>query len=108
MVAPSWTSAKTIWAILAPRSKVKEWAPSFFIPRVRGEVSIPVLSHPTAAGRKRGPHNCGVCDGAVHRAILALSTTQREVERPSCRCEEAWRLQRKVEGFYQSPLGEWP
>jgi len=32
-------------------------------------IKIPVLSHPTAGGRKRGAHNCGECDSTVLNAI---------------------------------------
>lgn len=101
-----WTLVEHLWR----RGEYRPpwlWSALEVLERVRGEVSIPVLSHPTAAGRRRGPHNCGACDSAVHRAILALSHTQKDVELPQCQCRGAWQLQRKVEGFYQSPLGEW-
>lgn len=101
-----WTLVEHLWR----RGEYRPpwlWSVLEVLEKVRGEVSIPVLSHPTAAGRKRGPHNCGACDGDVYKAIMELSINQRDVERPSCRCTEAWQLQRRIEGFLQSPLGEW-
>jgi hypothetical protein len=55
-------------------------------------VDIPVMSHPTAAGKRRGTHNCGSCDGEVYRGIMAYSTT-RDVKHLEldCKCKNLWK-----------------
>jgi hypothetical protein len=55
-------------------------------------VDIPVLSHPTAAGKQRGAHNCGSCDGEVYRGIIAYSATRDPQHLESdCKCKELWK-----------------
>lgn len=73
---PPW-----LWSLLEVMRKIKE------------KVSIPLLSHPVAAGKPRGVHNCGKCDHRVYRAIVNFSATQNgeyldEVD--YCRCREEW------------------
>jgi radical SAM enzyme (TIGR01210 family) len=53
----------------------------------------PIICDPVAAGTKRGPHNCGLCDLAVAEAIRKYSLTQDSAifDDLDCRCKEAWR-----------------
>ena len=60
-----WTLVEHLWRRGEYRPQWL-WSVLEVLEKVRGEVSIPVLSHPTAAGKRRGPHNCGACDSAVH------------------------------------------
>ncbi|RMF90109.1 MAG: TIGR01210 family radical SAM protein [Methanobacteriota archaeon] len=54
---------------------------------------VPVLSHPTAAGKPRGAHNCGACDQTVAEAIKEFSITQDpgHLEGLDCRCKKHWK-----------------
>lgn len=53
---------------------------------------IPVLSHPTAAGKRRGAHNCGKCDSDVYRGIMAYSTTRDAKHlKVDCKCKNLWK-----------------
>ncbi|MEE8400834.1 MAG: archaeosine biosynthesis radical SAM protein RaSEA [Candidatus Hydrothermarchaeaceae archaeon] len=53
---------------------------------------IPVISHPTAAGKMRGAHNCKSCDREVYRGILAYSITQEpEHLEMDCKCKSVWK-----------------
>ena len=56
------------------------------------EIKIPVLSHPTAGGRKRGTHNCGKCDSTVLSAIQEFSKTQDPsvLTKLDCTCKGHW------------------
>jgi len=56
-------------------------------------VEGPIVCDPVGAGTKRGPHNCGECDGAVAEAIRAHALTQDRgaLDRLDCRCKETWR-----------------
>jgi radical SAM enzyme (TIGR01210 family) len=53
----------------------------------------PIVCDPVGAGTRRGPHNCGECDGAVAEAIRAHALTQNRgaLDRLDCRCKETWR-----------------
>lgn len=63
-------------------------------------VDIPVLSHPTAAGKHRGAHNCGSCDGDVYRGVMAYSTTRdRKHLNLDCKCKDLWRDTLELEGL---------
>lgn len=55
-------------------------------------IDVPVLSHPTGAGTRRGAHNCGVCDKEVTDAIRRFSLEQdpQILEGLSCDCKEHW------------------
>jgi radical SAM enzyme (TIGR01210 family) len=55
-------------------------------------VDIPVLSHPTAAGKRRGTHNCGKCDNDIYRGIMKYSTSQdaKSLEF-DCDCKNLWK-----------------
>ena len=68
--------------------------------------TTPVKSDPVAGGKKRGAHNCGKCDDAVMRAIMAWNVSQDErvFSRLSCDCQEEWRDQLELEQFFQGPI----
>ncbi len=72
---PPW-----LWSVI----EVLKWADE--------NVDIPVLSHPTAAGKRRGAHNCGNCDTEVYRGIMAYSTTRdpKHLE-VDCECKKSWK-----------------
>ncbi len=55
-------------------------------------INIPVLSHPTAGGRKRGAHNCGECDSKVLTAIQEFSKNQdpSTLTKLDCTCKKHW------------------
>jgi hypothetical protein len=77
------------------------WSIVEVLERVRERVDIPILSHPIAAGKERGPHNCGRCDGEVYKAIMDFSITQnpKYLKGLSCDCIEEWRDVLELEGF---------
>lgn len=53
---------------------------------------IHVLSHPTAAGKRRGAHNCGKCDSDVYKGIMAYSQTQDKKHlKIDCDCKNLWK-----------------
>jgi archaeosine synthase beta-subunit len=53
----------------------------------------PIICDPVGAGTRRGPHNCGECDGAVAEAIRKFSLTQdpRDLEGLDHWCRATWR-----------------
>jgi len=53
----------------------------------------PIICDPVAAGTKRGPHNCGLCDSAAAEAIRKYSLTQESgiFDGLDCQCKNAWR-----------------
>ncbi len=61
----------------------------------RGQVApaVEIVSDPVAAGKRRGPHNCGLCDPRVTRGIRAFSLSQdvRHLHVPVCSCINQWR-----------------
>lgn len=77
------------------------WSVVEILRSVKKRVSIPVLSHPIAAGRERGAHNCGSCDDAVYEGIIKFSSTQdlSFLENLSCECRKRWEAQLELEQF---------
>ena len=70
-----------------------------------------LLCDPVAAGKPRGPHNCGLCDQNVKAVIETFSTTQdRDVlaEPLTCRCQEEWELILTAEEIINTPLNTNP
>ena len=69
------------------------WSVVEVLKEVSSRVDVPVLSHPTAAGKIRGPHNCGECDNQVYRSIKEFSVTQDAefLIDLDCRCRRKWR-----------------
>jgi len=53
----------------------------------------PIVCDPVGAGTRRGPHNCGECDGSVAEAIRshALSQDTSLLGRLECSCRAIWR-----------------
>lgn len=53
---------------------------------------VPVICDPVGAGARRGPHNCGACDGYVADAIRSFSLSQSRANlNVDCSCRSIWR-----------------
>lgn len=79
------------------------WSVYEVLKEVSRSIKVPIISHPTAYGRIRGPHNCGVCDAKVRNTIMNFSITQdrallRDV---SCDCRDIWQSELQLEQFAQ-------
>lgn len=61
--------------------------------RKSGDLGIPVICDPVAAGSQRGPHNCGLCDELVANAIKAhlLEQDVTIFDSLDCSCIPTWR-----------------
>ena len=70
------------------------------------EAGVEILSDPVAAGKQRGPHNCGKCDEKVARAIRDFSLTQdiSLLEGLDCNCLEKWKKAVELEKCSRVPL----
>ena len=70
------------------------------------EAGVEIMSDPVAAGKQRGPHNCGKCDEKVARAIRDFSLTQdlSLLEGLSCECTEKWEKAVELEKYSRTPL----
>lgn len=70
------------------------------------EAGVEILSDPVAAGKQRGPHNCGKCDEKVARAIRGFSLTQDVslLEKLDCDCIEKWKKAVELERYSRVPL----
>ncbi|MCQ8903442.1 MAG: archaeosine biosynthesis radical SAM protein RaSEA [Methanothrix sp.] len=52
---------------------------------------VPLICDPVGAGAKRGPHNCGTCDGYVADAIRSFSLSQSRADlNLDCSCRSIW------------------
>lgn len=51
-----------------------------------------VVCDPVAGGKRRGPHNCGICDNEIVNAIRDFSLNQDAtvLDKPSCGCFNQW------------------
>jgi len=80
------------------------WSVVEILKEVKKNVSTPVISHPTAAGKERGAHNCGECDNEVYAGIMNFSATQNLsfIENLTCTCKERWSDVLKLERFEHS------
>ncbi|MFW9833607.1 MAG: archaeosine biosynthesis radical SAM protein RaSEA [Candidatus Thorarchaeota archaeon] len=60
-----------------------------------------IICDPVAAGKKRGAHNCGKCDGQIVDAIRQFSLTQdpSALEDLKCECKSQWKHVLKHEDF---------
>ncbi len=65
-----------------------------------------VVSDPVAAGKIRGPHNCGKCDIRVAEAIRKYSLTQdlTAFENLHCECLKKWEKALELESYSRVPL----
>lgn len=59
----------------------------------RKRLRIPIISHPTGGGRKRGVHNCGRCDHHLLEVVRKFSLTGDETifEPLDCGCKRHWK-----------------
>jgi radical SAM enzyme (TIGR01210 family) len=66
-----------------------------------------LIVHPTAGGKVRGSHNCGICDGEVVAAIerYAVSGSLDEFAGLTCSCRDVWRTELELERQLPLPLG---
>lgn len=71
-------------------------------------LSVPIISHPTAAGMSRGTHNCGKCDADVKRSIVEFSVTQdrHKLADIYCGCRDVWNAELGLEQFAQGFLSK--
>jgi len=69
-------------------------------------ISIEAICDPVAAGKIRGPHNCGICDLKVAKAIKEFSLTQDKTvfENLSCECIAKWKKVLKIEDYSRIPV----
>ena len=74
--------------------------------------NIRLLSQPTAAGLRKGAHNCGSCDKEVISAIndFSLSGNTEVLQNPNldCTCKEKWRDTLELENMAKSILFKFP
>ncbi|WP_290598083.1 MULTISPECIES: archaeosine biosynthesis radical SAM protein RaSEA [unclassified Archaeoglobus] len=70
------------------------------------DVGVEILCDPVAAGKKRGPHNCGKCDADVSKAIREFSLTQdaKKLEDIKCECILKWGKVLELESYSRIPL----
>lgn len=82
------------------------WSVVEVLKEVSSQVKVPVLSHPTAAGRKRGAHNCGSCDSKVYGSIVGFSITQDPsyLEGLDCECKASWQDWISLENYVTNPF----
>jgi hypothetical protein len=85
------------------------WSIVKILENLNKRVGIPVLSHPTAAGKKRGTHNCGKCDSEVYDAIITFSITQDSsyLTNLECECKERWKDHLELEQLSHGTFGEY-
>jgi hypothetical protein len=81
------------------------WSAVEAIRRIK-EIGIEIISDPVAAGKQRGPHNCGKCDADVADAIRSFSLSQRieELDSLYCDCIHVWKRVVELEDFSRIPL----
>ncbi len=87
-----WTLVEHLWR----KSEYRPpwlWSVVKVLKETKASVDVPVISHPTAAGKIRGPHNCGACDAMVAKAIRDFSTSQDldVLSDLECGCIDAWK-----------------
>ncbi len=82
------------------------WSVLDVLKKASDVLKVPVLSHPSAAGKARGPHNCGVCDSEVKNSIMDFSVTQNKdlLTDFSCDCMDVWTGELELEQFAQGVL----
>ncbi len=66
---------------------------------------VDIICDPVAAGKERGPHNCGKCDEMFAKAIRMYSLTQdKNMLRVSCECKVRWKKALELEDISRIPL----
>ena len=75
---PAW-----LWTLIEILSKT----------RASVDSSINIVCDPVAAGKVRGVHNCGKCDGSIISAIRNFSLEQNPAifSHLDCDCKQLWR-----------------
>ncbi len=67
--------------------------------------NVDIICDPVAAGKRRGAHNCGKCDGAVAKAIREFSLTQDKSKLSvECSCKTRWKKALELESYSRIPL----
>jgi len=75
------------------------WSVVEVLERTR-DLTAHVKSHPTAAGKPRGAHNCGACDRKVADAIEEFSLgLRKDFADLDCACKEVWRTYCEAQPF---------
>ncbi|MBP51359.1 MAG: TIGR01210 family radical SAM protein [Euryarchaeota archaeon] len=66
-----------------------------------------VIVHPTAGGKLRGSHNCGICDADVVAAIerYSVSGSLGEFDGLDCDCKSSWNAEVISDSSLPTPLG---
>jgi len=82
------------------------WSAVEVLKKVKGLDGL-IISDPVAAGKKRGPHNCGKCDKEVAEAIKRFSLTRepKVLEEVECECRDWWRDYILAEKVARVPVG---
>jgi len=79
------------------------WSVVEVLKQVNGKVEI--ISDPVAAGKVRGPHNCGRCDKDVAKAIKEFSLYKDiNVLDVECECKSLWKRILELENYSRIPL----
>ncbi len=101
----SWTLVEHLWRKGEYRPPWL-WSVVSALREIKARVGVPVISHPTAAGKIRGPHNCGACDAEVAKAIRAFSNSQDlgVLMSLACGCIDVWKAHLNLEPLMHSTL----
>ncbi|MFQ6062403.1 MAG: archaeosine biosynthesis radical SAM protein RaSEA [Methanosarcinales archaeon] len=83
------------------------WSAVDVLKKSKKDTDIILISDPVGAGSLRGPHNCGLCDKKVAKAIkeFSLSQNKKLFYDLYCDCYELWKKVVELEDFtYGAPL----
>jgi len=82
----------------------QEYRPPWFwslfevIKRAKQKLDMPIISHPSGAGKPRGIHNCRKCDEKAIALLTKYNLSQRqEALNLECECRNIWKTQLEVE-----------
>ena len=86
------------------------WSLVEMIVRTHDDVSktdCRVIVHPTAGGKARGSHNCGLCDSEVVAAIerYSVSGNLGEFNALECECKKVWISEIQNDSALPTPMG---
>ncbi|MGB9636801.1 MAG: archaeosine biosynthesis radical SAM protein RaSEA [Thermoplasmata archaeon] len=74
------------------------WSIFEVLKKARETIRIPVISHPSGSGKKRGIHNCGKCDEHCNNLLKKYNLTQEpDVLSYTCECKSVWEAQKNME-----------